>query len=107
MLHLLFHPAHFHRDEVADAMSTAIRRGKQEGLEWWTARQLNAWERARRKIRLTEFAEKSVTLASDEPLEDATILRLAPNKSVGDFTAYGFNFAAIISRIAGAARMDV
>ena len=93
VLHLLFHPAHFHREEVAKAMSTAIRRGKQEGLEWWTGRQINEWERARRKVRLIECTDKSVQLqAAERALPDATVLRLSFSKTPSTQTFWGFEF---------------
>ena len=94
VLHLLFHPAHFQKPQVVTAMSTAIRRGKEEGLEWWTARQINAWERARRKVSMKEATATSVTLHAESPLQDATLLMLAPDKSSASFSAWGFDFNA-------------
>lgn len=92
VLHLLFHPAHFQNDAVAAAMAMSIRRGKQEGLEWWTGRQINAWERARRKARLKEFGGSKATLSADGELKDATVLVLSPG---GAFSAWGFEFATL------------
>jgi hypothetical protein len=107
VLHLLFHPAHFHRDDVADAMATAIRRGKQEGLEWWTARQLNAWERARRTVRLKALDGNGVTLQSDATLEDATVLRLSAEPNSGNFAAWGFDFAATTATLHGTKKIEL
>ena len=58
----MFHPAHFANEAVPAAMSNAIRRGRQEGLEWWSARQINVWERGRRSVRLKEIAGDRVTV---------------------------------------------
>jgi hypothetical protein len=99
VLHLLFHPAHFHREEVAKAMATAIRRGKQEGLEWWTARQINEWERARRKVKLVECSDSSVKLRAEEALRDATIIRLSAKKSPSTKTIWGFEFEQSVTTI--------
>src|SRR5687768_11859290 len=62
VLHLLFHPAHFRHQQVADAMLMSIRRGREEGLEWWTGRQINAWERARRTAKMSEFTSEEFTI---------------------------------------------
>jgi hypothetical protein len=92
VLHLLFHPAHFHNDAVPKAMSNAIRRGRQEGLEWWTARQINAWERARRTVKLQQVAGDSVTLQGEADLTDATVLMFSGSTNDGSFSAWGFRF---------------
>jgi hypothetical protein len=93
VLHLLFHPAHFQKDAVAGAMANAVRRGKQEGLEWWTARQLNAWERARRGVVLKAIDNNSLTLESPTDLQDATILlSTGGSASAGRLSAWGATF---------------
>lgn len=50
VLHLLFHPDHTHKPAVDAAFVRAVAMAKREGLEFWTARELNAWERARRGV---------------------------------------------------------
>jgi hypothetical protein len=114
VLHLLFHPAHFHRDEVAHAMATAIRRGKQEGLEWWTARQINAWERARRTARVTNLSSGTFTIAAEQELPHATLLWLGGGtlsaqgeESTGTLSAWGFDFTATTATIRGSLRCTV
>jgi peptidoglycan/xylan/chitin deacetylase (PgdA/CDA1 family) len=99
VLHLLFHPAHFNNPAVPKAMSTAIRRGKEEGLEWWTARQINAWERARRKVLLKQFQGDSVTLECEQDLSDATVLTLSARSNDGSFSAWGFSFHSRIATL--------
>jgi hypothetical protein len=108
VLHLLFHPAHFEKDPVPAAMLMAIRRGKEEGLEWWTARQLNAWERARRKVKLQQLAGDSVTLEAAEALTDATVLTLSQSND-GSFNAWGFPFHSATTTLspAQAKRIDL
>ncbi len=103
VLHLLFHPAHFHNDAVAAAMATAIRRGKQEGLEWWTARQLNAWERARRGVSVKKIENNTLTLHADAELKDATILL----SSAGPFAAWGASFRDVTKTLSGTQRIEV
>jgi hypothetical protein len=93
-------------------MLTAIRRGKEEGLEWWTGRQINAWERARRTAMVTEFSPSSVTIAADQELPHATVLWLGGGKinapsseTTGTLTAWGFEFAAVTATIRGSIRI--
>src|SRR5439155_25920768 len=59
VLHLLFHPAHQHRPEVREALKSAIERAKREGMEWWTGRQINQWERARRGVLWIDFTTEA------------------------------------------------
>ena len=56
VLHLLFHPAHIEKPGVADALLNAVEKAKAQRLEWWTARQISAWERARRAVRWSNYA---------------------------------------------------
>ncbi len=78
ILHLLFHPAHVDKPGIAETILKSIRRAQQAGMEWWTARRINEWERARRQVRWEQYTpgEDSVMvcLHSEQPLEDATLL---------------------------------
>lgn len=78
ILHLLFHPAHVDKPGVADTILRSIRRAQERGMEWWTARRINEWERARRHVQWLGYREQGggVTLRvrSDVPLQDATLL---------------------------------
>jgi hypothetical protein len=77
ILHLLFHPAHIHKPGVADALLEAVATAKTAGMEWWTAAQINAWERARRQVRWEWHAGEGrpqISLHASAPLPDATIL---------------------------------
>ena len=114
VLHLLFHPAHFRHQQVADAMLMSIRRGKEEGLEWWTGRQINAWERARRTAKLSDFSDGGFTIAAEQELPHATILwsgkqdlEASGSETTGTLTAWGFEFAALTATIKGSLRVKV
>jgi hypothetical protein len=80
ILHLLFHPAHIAKPGVADAILTAVRATRAVGMAWWTAAQINAWERARRQANWSDYqaanGATSVTLTSEADLPGATILWL-------------------------------
>jgi len=109
VLHILFHPAHIAKPGVADSLHSAITQAKERGLEWFTAKQLNAWERARRKIKLQwQIEEKDtapkVLLSAPEPLAGATILVLGHHQNIeidGQLyaaqtsTRWGFEFSAV------------
>jgi hypothetical protein len=89
-------------------MANAIRRGKEEGLEWWTARQINAWERARRGVLLKSFDARNVTLESKTELEDATVLiSTGGPASAGRLSAWGASFRATTKTVTGSQRIDV
>ena len=107
--HLLFHPAHWNKDNVPPALLKSVQRGKEEGLEWWTARRINDWERARRGVKWSGYQMEedgaAVTMTSDQKLEDATILWLDPHAREGaaTFTAWGFAFRAEQTTLTAAA----
>ena len=114
ILHLLFHPAHFRHEQVANAMLMSIRRGREEGLEWWTGRQINAWERARRTAKISEISDGSFTITAEQELPHATILWLGKQKleasgseTTGMLTAWGFEFAALTATIKGSLAVTV
>ena len=109
ILHLLFHPAHIAKPGVADALFTAVRDAKAAGFAWWTAAQINAWERARRQVTWSGYQAKNgtaqVTFTSGADLAGATILWLgegAVNAQVNGATVavtattrWGFPFSAV------------
>jgi hypothetical protein len=79
VLHLLFHPSHIARAEVEQSLRNAIRAAREAGMEWWTSRQINDWERARRSMQWTQGApEETLALRCASPLREATILLLNP-----------------------------
>jgi peptidoglycan/xylan/chitin deacetylase (PgdA/CDA1 family) len=83
VLHMLFHPAHIAKDGVSEALLAAVRAARERGMEWWTARRLNAWERARRSARwtayeITETGARATLMVADA-LPGATVLWLAPH----------------------------
>lgn len=87
VLHLLFHPAHIEKPRVADALLRAVAKATQQGLEWWTARQISSWERARREVRWSNYTRTrtgvSVRVRSGNALREASIMWLtAPHTRV-------------------------
>lgn len=94
IMHLLFHPAHIAKPGVADAIFTAVRESQALGVVWWTAAEINAWERARRKCSWGNYAandnQTSVTLNSEVALQGASLMWLGD-----DATSVEVNGAAV------------
>ena len=104
ILHLLFHPAHIAKPDVAAAIAEAVKITHAAGMEWWTAAQINAWERARRCATWTWSAE-DIVLHNQAELPSATLMRLGEHSTIsvnGDalpavlVNRWGFNFSAAI-----------
>lgn len=98
ILHLLFHPAHIAKPGQADAFQASVARGRAAGLEWWTAAQINARERARRETSWHVLADGGYALRTGAtPLPGATLLWLAnaadPASTV---ERWGFRFRHLI-----------
>jgi peptidoglycan/xylan/chitin deacetylase (PgdA/CDA1 family) len=96
ILHLLFHPAHIARDDVAGALERSVTIAREHGIEWWTAAAINSWERARRNARWSDYhggsSGASVELCARDELTDATILWLASKRSAATVQRWGFDF---------------
>lgn len=101
VLHLLFHPGHLKKAHVPPAVERAIVKAKEAGLEWWTAKRINEWERARRKVRWSAYSKDSVTIETGAELRDATVLWLDGS---GEFEAWGFRFRANVVTLGPAAK---
>jgi hypothetical protein len=113
IVHLIFHPAHIAKPGVADALRELVTYGHKQGLEWWTCEQMNAWERARRRVgcRVSGVGSDAatpdtLTFSAAAPLSEATLLFLnAPaalrvNGSAVEtrtVQCYGFEFTALLA----------
>lgn len=119
VLHLLFHPAHIGKDGVAEALLEAVRAATERGLEWWTARRLDAWERARRAAVWSGYRSDSggtrATLSAPEMLAGATVLWLSAGHalrvngaaaSTQTVTRWGFEFQAAVLDAAGTVELS-
>jgi hypothetical protein len=77
IMHLLFHPAHIAKVGVAQSLLEAIAEARRHGLEWWTAREISTWERARRTVSWSAFRKDgdawTVSVTAQSLLENATI----------------------------------
>lgn len=108
--HFLFHPAHFGKPRTAGAMENIVAAGKERGMEWWTAQQINDWVRERRSVRWEFDSESSLTMTAEKDLSQATVLRLGSDtaKKVNDqnfggekVRRWGFEFVSVVLDIPG------
>jgi hypothetical protein len=111
IVHLIFHPAHIDKPSVPEALRDLVTYGRQQGLEWWTCEQINAWERARRGVgcRVSGVGGTEpirLVFSATEPLPEATLLFLNPPTELWMNGApvetrkperYGFTFAAVLA----------
>ncbi len=109
ILHLIHHPAYIANPGVADSLLAAVAAAQTEGLAWWSAAQINSWERARRKAgwqwQHTKDGSTKVVLRTPIALKQATILwRCRPDQLITrDHTPqaseivrrWGFDFYAV------------
>jgi hypothetical protein len=109
VLHMLFHPAHIAKPGVADALLNTVREAKAVGMEWWTARQINNWERARRSTRWTPSEASGATLRCEHTLPEATLCFFNPRDVALSINGspietqtvmrWGFEFQAVVLEI--------
>lgn len=83
--HFLFHGPHLHlRPPTRKACLALADEARRRGLPWWTAGQINSWERLRRGVSLSIVPDASgwvVRTTSDRPVEGAAVLLSLPGVS--------------------------
>jgi hypothetical protein len=109
VLHLLSHPAHVRKPGVAEALVRALRTVRDAGLEWWTAQEIDRWERARRGFTWDRYEASGsgvkIGFTAGDAMRGATILwlgdRLAAAAANGApvssrrLTRWGFEFLSV------------
>ncbi|MDO8587723.1 MAG: hypothetical protein Q7T82_11860 [Armatimonadota bacterium] len=80
VMHMVFHPAHIVKPGIEANLLALIEKARALGMEWWTGRQINAWERARRGVTWSDYraasGNASVTLTAADSLDHASIMWL-------------------------------
>ena len=121
ILHLLFHPHHIRTAGVEQALLYSLKKARDKKMEWWKAEDINAWERARRRLKWIRFQRKpsgiSVRIYCKNALEGACLLFLSgksfPVKIRGQkrktrlVRRWGFSFASIVFNGVEGASYDV
>jgi hypothetical protein len=99
VMHLLYHPAHVLKEPVASAITRSIKKAKERGMEWWTARQINDWQRARRAIEWSEYRSDAksvgVRVRAGAALPQASILWLTKKPKGQTVRRWGFIFQSV------------
>ncbi|MBS4191609.1 hypothetical protein KHA94_15575 [Bacillus sp. FJAT-49705] len=90
--HFLFHQYHvYHLPEVKNALVQFIREAKSKGFTFWTSKQINDWERARRQ--LTIFISGGLKVISDIEMPDIKVWIPASDIDSEDELVYKFGLA--------------
>lgn len=80
--HFLFHGPHLRRRPATrQACLDLVSEARERGMTWWTARELDAWERARRGVRIevtTVDGGWQVAASAEHALHDAAVLLQLP-----------------------------
>jgi hypothetical protein len=118
VLHLLFHPGHIAKPGQAEAFVACARRARAAGMEWWTAGEINTWERARRQTRWQAHGESRYSVcAGASGLSQATVLVMSPlaqrvriNGVSQDATTverWGFAFQSVVCDLQSGVEFEV
>jgi hypothetical protein len=109
--HFLFHQIHIHRlEQVRKSICEVSAKARSLGFVFWTSKQVNDWQRARRTIKLRGFDTKGQLLLDDGIMKDPIAVWIPiPAESVtesGDIT-YKYGTPCIKQVITTATREDV
>ncbi len=119
--HALYHPSHLEDPECERSVRETVAYARSLGMEWWTSEEINAWERARRRLAITSpngnspQPESAYTINAGDTLRKATLLFLlpqngnAPSEVVLDgnpvpadtVERYGHRFAQVTADLGG------
>lgn len=113
IVHFLFHPAHIDKPGMREAIVDTVKKGKDAGLEWWTALRIADWMRARREAGWAAYSSMdnnaSVKLKPSRGLPEATLLWLAkPGRKIrlngkgmdsSSVERWGFEFESVVASL--------
>ena len=90
---------------MVEILCDAVSQSRARGMEWWTAAEINAWERARRAAEWTAHDGARACLKTGAALQDATILWLGSNPGTAQVNGvahetesverWGFSFQSV------------
>ena len=107
--HFLFHPAHVWEPAVRGGLREIVGYTRDKGMPWWTAAQIDAWERARRTVRFGLRENGAYEVSADADLKGATVLVPArEGDTQGDVVErYGVRFRAVTMDLEGGRSVEL
>jgi len=101
--HFLFHQYHLqYRPEARDALRYVAAEAKRRGFAFWTSREINDWERARRRVKIVGVDEEGRPLLASGALPDGAVVWVPePNPAPGE--ALTVRYGAACRKAAAAA----
>ncbi|MCF6409989.1 hypothetical protein [Pseudalkalibacillus salsuginis] len=73
--HFLFHQIHLLRQlPVRGAIGEVARKAKEQGFEFWTSKEINHWERVRRKVKIINvYNDEKLMIDNPENIENVIV----------------------------------
>lgn len=83
--HFLFHQHHiYNQPKVKEAIIQLITTAKEQGFTFWTSKQINDWERARRSVTIDGTSRSGIKVTSlDEESDFVLLIPVADNVESG------------------------
>lgn len=73
--HFLFHQIHIYQQPpVREAIIQLIRMARQQGFSFWTSKQINDWERARRQVKIIDVSEENGVVLNNNSFDDKLVI---------------------------------
>lgn len=109
VLHLLHHPHHIAKPGVEEGLAEVVHVTRHAGMEWYTSKQINDWERARREIVWHEYvggeSDAKIRFTTKKSMDGLTLMWLAPDNTSAtmngdrvsplELTRWGFCFQGV------------
>lgn len=100
--HFLFHGPHLlMRPPTRKACLALADEARRRGLPWWTSKQINEWERLRRRVQVTVRATDGgwlVESSAEQPVPDAAIMLMLPGVDRAPAVVSGTGSVATVQR---------
>ncbi|SDM38945.1 hypothetical protein SAMN05518871_101101 [Psychrobacillus sp. OK028] len=83
--HFLFHQYHiYHQPKVREAIVQLITTAKDQGFTFWTSKQINDWERARRRVKIDDISCSGALMVSTQDEENDFVILIPVDENHED-----------------------
>ncbi|MER2008328.1 MAG: hypothetical protein ABS939_12840 [Psychrobacillus sp.] len=91
--HFLFHQIHIYQQPpVREAIIQLIRMARQQGFSFWTSKQINDWERARRQVKIIDVSEENGVVLNENSIDDKLVILMpVTEEDAQTFKRFGLN----------------